>query len=300
MRHPLTLAALLAVALAQAGCIEQEEHWTLNPDGSGKVALEHRTLLTIVRSEPGPTVLERARRKVRDILAKAEGVDVWSNVEFEVDEEAWITFRGTAYFRDLNRLRLHLGGLEWNLTRRGDESLVFVFERPRPAAQPFELTLEEALDRVPEQRRSAEQMRSACVQLLPGLTTQSTLELFAEPSRKNGVQVQPDGCFLVEITGRKLIEAFEQIDQQDDAWHAQKLQLAARQGNDDAWEAMLCEHLFGSSEWPSVEVPSTGAPLFDYAAEVERARAGDERLRDSLRIGEVDEPARLEGNGERR
>ena len=73
-------------------------------------------------------------------------------------------------------------------------------------------------------------------------------------------------------------------------WCTLQLQLAARQGRSEYLDTVICEQLFGSSEWPSVDVPLTGRPLFDYAAEVEQARASYDHLRASLGIGDLELP----------
>src|SRR3954447_13745848 len=127
------VAAAGLVCLLLTGCIQSEQIFTLNPDGSGKVAI---TLVAPFNpfeaalgggGPPGgkkPSLADKKRAFVDKLLSTAKGVDAWKDVSAEYTPEGLLKFQGTAYFKDMRQLKTDPGsGAPAKLERGPDGSL---------------------------------------------------------------------------------------------------------------------------------------------------------------------------------
>src|SRR4029077_13219990 len=121
------------VCLLLTGCVQCEQIFTLNPDGSGKVAI---TLVMPLNpfeqalgggGAPGGKKLSLAEKKrafVDKFLSTAQGVEAWKDVSAEYTPEGLLKFQGTAYFKDMQQLKVDpASGSPAKLERRPDGSL---------------------------------------------------------------------------------------------------------------------------------------------------------------------------------
>src|SRR5262245_31046934 len=109
--HYSKLCRLIMLAMScslVSGCFEDtKQEFTLNPDGSGKMVLESSFVPAseaISEETEGESGL---REIVRDILTKSDGIEAWRDVSFSEQKDGAFSFRGTAYFPDLSRVKLH-------------------------------------------------------------------------------------------------------------------------------------------------------------------------------------------------
>lgn len=89
-----TAALLLALTLS-LGCQARYEY-TLNPDGSGRLTFSH----------DAPEAGFKAFRDAESALTGAAGIAGWEDVSIQDRGPAGHTFKGTAYFGDVNKFRL--------------------------------------------------------------------------------------------------------------------------------------------------------------------------------------------------
>ena len=90
-------ALLLALAcLSTTGCLEIDDHWVLNPDGSGK--LVRRVLVGELPGGKTPANLESTARKE---MAKTTGVAAWGPLKVS-RTKAGVELTASAYFKQLN------------------------------------------------------------------------------------------------------------------------------------------------------------------------------------------------------
>jgi hypothetical protein len=99
------LPFVASLCLAAAGCIDLEQEITLNPDGSGKVAVRWVAAPMELGTAKGPEA--RAKDLLKDEVTKCEGVDTWKDVSCTARNDGKFEFRGTAYFKDFAQLKLH-------------------------------------------------------------------------------------------------------------------------------------------------------------------------------------------------
>ena len=76
-------------------------------------------------SNAKPTPPEkRVKKKVSEILKTSKGIDAWKDVSCQVGDNGEITFKGTAYFPDYNKMEI--GGNMNNSRKTGKWSEIFV------------------------------------------------------------------------------------------------------------------------------------------------------------------------------
>src|SRR5258706_3042028 len=91
----------VALALLLAGCLDLDNEFMLNPDGSGKVKIKCISApvsFNLTDKKPPEEVL---KTNVRQTLEQSEGVDAWSDVVAAIRDDGKMSFSGTAYFKDI-------------------------------------------------------------------------------------------------------------------------------------------------------------------------------------------------------
>ncbi len=107
-------AARVLPLLALAGCLDYEQQVVLYPDGSGKIVRrlavkrDARNLLRALSKEkaaPSDPVAEFA--DLSRLKEDSRGIAAWAPVE-RASKDGWDSATVTAYFEDVNQVRLHL------------------------------------------------------------------------------------------------------------------------------------------------------------------------------------------------
>ncbi len=149
-------------ALFLAACIDVDETYTLNPDGSGKVSF------TLVYKPMNPFEKEKdparqLKKAVQEEMDKAQGVDAWKDISYERLEDGRFKIQATAYFKDLTQLKLHKGGAKMPpLTATIDQGVLKIQIQPQEreeAAKPEPLSDEEVAKRVKEAKSTSRPSR---------------------------------------------------------------------------------------------------------------------------------------------
>jgi len=102
MLSPRFALPVLACLLL-SGCLDVDNEWTLNPDGSGKV--HHR----VVFNEKGFFSFgagKSPREFARELLEQSEGIEAWSDLSYSKTDEGHLRFEGVAYFPDASAVRM--------------------------------------------------------------------------------------------------------------------------------------------------------------------------------------------------
>ena len=99
---------LIVTCLAIAGCVEEKSEFTINPDGSGKVVYEAAVQpmdFGMMGEKPDPQAM--LKQTVQQILTQSSGVDAWKDVTSKLTDDGKMYFKGTAYFPDISKLKIH-------------------------------------------------------------------------------------------------------------------------------------------------------------------------------------------------
>lgn len=131
----ISLKALLTILciIFLSGCIEIEDTYIINPDGSGKVTRHMKIEPVHVKGGASPDRPEKFMRYlVRKELEQAEGIEVWKDVSWELLDDGRISISATGYFPDIEEVSFYNNGYSYlNLNP--------VLEKTKPGRYKFRL-----------------------------------------------------------------------------------------------------------------------------------------------------------------
>ena len=113
----LRFALPVLACLLLSGCLDVDNEWTLNPDGSGKV--QHR----VVFNEKALFSLgsgKSPRAFARELLEQSEGIEAWSDLSYGKTNEGYLRFEGVGYFPDASAVRLKHEVVKTRFRREGE------------------------------------------------------------------------------------------------------------------------------------------------------------------------------------
>jgi hypothetical protein len=273
-----TLGAIF-LAFGLAGCIDLDEAFQINPDGSGKVVV--RMVFTPFRLDFGPekdpSSEDQLKDAARDEIEKAKGVEAWSDVAWTRRPDGKAEFKGTAYFKDLAALKLHtqgLSGFPGTLTLKKTPAGGFTLEaapEEKPEAPPA-LSDAEVKKKLAEERAQYQQSKAFLQGMLAELKVRAS---FTFPGAVEGA-----ACFRkagastaqLSLEGKALLKAFDDLMMNDALLEAQIRARGDLKGAPPP-DAGFFQALFGEKGPPQVSTAAGAVPLFDWAKEVAAAKA---------------------------
>jgi len=141
-----TLFLLTIIFLSGCGDIKiplkQNDELTLNADGSGKITREIDFLILNIEGPNSPARMQRIeqgyieteidrdpyKRQVKAILDESKEIDTWQNVSYNAPESNQLNFKGTAFFSDINSLKLAYFMFPYGAIKRTDEQTTIVLK----------------------------------------------------------------------------------------------------------------------------------------------------------------------------
>jgi len=278
------LLPLVLTILFLAGCIDTDDTFTINPDGSGKVI--HKALIPSdsMQFNLGEELSEEEKfqNAVKDELTKAKGVDAWKDVTFAKEGES-IRFEGTAYFKNINKLKFHNSGVTvgmYNDLKFSEDSGYMTIEimsdkskkDEKEVAVDTPLTEEEVLAKIEEQRAEYAKSRLMLAGLMQAVHRKRRFYLPGTSVEVSNFQKESDGSFLNDFQGSKMIEIMDAKINDDDYMRKEieegRNVMKDGPGGDD----QMNELIFTNRGPVRIEVEHRNQILFDYEAEVALAR----------------------------
>lgn len=277
-------SALLAIVLgvAFAGCLESDENYTLNPDGRGKVAIaatiSDPASMFGADEDEKPDPKQKVSEFVQDILENSTGVETWKDISCRVLADGRIEFKGIAYFRDLNELKIHQVSSSNTFIRQenpdGTWSIVLKQDdeenQEDSAAAPENLSEEEIVSRVDSLRSQYEVGRSMMGPILEGITQRYVFTVPGTPSEYSTFTRLPKGGYEYVMSGRKVLALMDSISSSDAFWR-QAVIAGGSSGISPDRQKELTRMMFGEEGIPMLKMKG-GAPLFNYDAEMKAAK----------------------------
>ncbi|MCX5637722.1 MAG: hypothetical protein NTX52_08540, partial [Planctomycetota bacterium] len=316
---------LLIIAFATiVGCIETKDEFTVNPDGSGKVIHEITFPVNLgagFQAMGGGAPPEMGDGKppsgmtgnkpsdpqaqlkdsVREILGKSSGVDAWKDVSYKITDDGKMYFKGTAYFPDINNLKIYSAGFESNMmqlsfTRNGlGEVTIEIKGQEQPAAQkppPAPAVSEAQLDELVRQRRvQYEQSRAMIQGFFSGLKIEAILHLPGQIKEVSNFERIDDRTVRVAFDGAKMLQIMDRM-MQDNAWLKEQIRAGKDPTSAGPNDLEANELLFGQRAPIRVVVGQGAKQLFDYGNEVTAAQANYKNMLGELNLGGVVSPGR--------
>jgi hypothetical protein len=268
------LSLLVPLALAAAGCIDLEQEFTLNPDGSGKVAVRWIGAPPMIMGGEKKSTEAQARSMLKDEVMKAEGVDAWKDVSCVARDDGKFEFKGTAYFKDFSKLKLHNGGFKLVSIRASKDAagnLVLVNEPDKKGEPSKPLSDTEAATLLKEQRAQYQQMKPLLDTMVGALKVSATVRLPGRVGEASAFKKVDDTTVRLAFDGKAFLKGFDEL-VMNDAWMLQQLKKGAGFEGATPDDEVIREKLFGDKG--PIRAATTGAlkTLFDYEGEAAPAR----------------------------
>jgi hypothetical protein len=263
-----------------SGCIEDtKQEFTLNPDGSGKMLVESTFIPpSEALRDDEPSEETAVQEAVRDLLTRSDGIEAWSDVSFSELKDGSFFFRGTAYFPDLSRVKLHeLGALRFSLQRDSANNLVLA-EAGRPAAHSkwdlpgagFE-SLNEPLtaESIRRDRRRFKASQPMLLAMFGNLKQELTFHVPGVVRRSSNFETGTPGALRVCFNGERTIHALEEMISDDKVMQSFSTNTPAQ--SELAAILVLNEKVYGERSTIQASIRPGNKPAFDYRAEVTAA-----------------------------
>ena len=306
MRTVLLTAVALAAATLVAGCIETKQDVTLNPDRSGKVRVElvmsDMPFSMTPQNEP-PDPQMTAKRVAKSVLDGSKGIETWSDVAVERTEDSRTRFTGTAYFKDFTAMHLEAGKMQGVTLEKTDDGGMLLRLQPQqqpdaapggretgtPPAEPEpkpEMSEQEMQQRLAAERAKWQQMKPMMAMTIGKMRMDATFRLPGKLVEVKGFQKTPDGGVQFVFDGAKVLEVIDKL-MADDAYVKENM-LAGKGGmgqrprGDEA-----LKQLFGTSGPLVAKTEGPAEAQFDYAAEVQAAKAAYPAMIQRLGLDQV-------------
>jgi hypothetical protein len=262
VRAPLCALAL-SLLLLSTGCLEVEDQWVINPDGSGKVT--RRAVFASI----GKTPQEWLAKAADD--SNIEGIEVWGALEATQREDGQIELVATGYFQDVAKVKLPPGGLRprWTPAKDGSavlDLLVKPDKKPKLAAplgkpEPKDPTLGESGWKV---------FRSS-LEIIRDVKLRTHVRVGGKASPSPGLRAREKG-FEVRVDCARVLKALDEL-LQDPKFVSQPISAL------DFDHPEFCAKVLGTRGPLRLQVTQATQPLFDYRTEVAAAKAALPALR---------------------
>ena len=264
-----------------AGCLETEEEYTLNPDGSGKVTIKAiMRSVDMMGSQKAGTEREM-KSAVKKILGESKGVEAWKDVSYKRLDDGRIYFEGTAYFADVSKLKLKFGDTSRDMLTPsfkkgpGGETL-FELEggegtKSSRKDPPEKLTDEDVDREIKAARAQYQQMKPMMSAFFKDLKVKNRYHLPGTPEKVSNFKKAADGALEVILEGEKLLKAFDKR-LTDDDWCKKQVKAGRNLLEEEGISSELNEDIFGEKGPVQAVLKGELKPLFDYKTEVEAAK----------------------------
>jgi len=272
MRYVFKLSVLAVLAVAAGGCLEEKSEYFLNPDGSGKVIYESYILsmdMGMGMAAPAQDPNAKVAETLQTITTQSKGVDAWKNVSCNAASDGRIHFKGTAYFRDINKLAIQNKMLKFPMKRNEGGQIVIAFDTENTEQFggeeiPANLSDEEIEKRIEKSKAEYNQSRMMVAAFMPSLKLEAILHLPGTIAEASNFERIDDKTVRVAIEGQKLLAVMDAI-MNDDQLLREQLKAGKKMTDDDA---MMNEKLFGQKAPVQVVVNPASENVFDYEAEL--------------------------------
>jgi hypothetical protein len=288
---PLTLA-LLSAAVLTAGCLETKQDVTLNPDRSGKMRVElvmSDLPFSMAPQQDAPDPQVTAKRFAKSVLDGSKGVETWSDVAIERTEDNRNRFTGTAYFPDFLAMQLQAGKMQGITIEKTPDGGMLLRLQPQqkpgatpggreigtPPAEPQpepQMTEQEMQQRLAAERAKWQQMKPMMAMTIGKMRMEAVFRLPGKLAEVKGFQKTPDGGVQFVFDGAKVLEVIDKL-MADNAYVKENMMAGKGGMGQPPLGDEALEQLFGTAGPLVAKTTGPAEAQFDYAAEVQAAKA---------------------------
>jgi hypothetical protein len=279
--------ALASLAATLTGCLNQEQTFHLNPDGSGKLELAMSVDTSMMGAlGGGGASKDMGKEVVLQLLRGTQGIDTWADLTYETAADGKTKVAGSAFFKDINKLQMsggeQTGGASAGTltsTREGDAWTVAVGlaggDSAPAAPSGAKLSAEQIQSAMQQAKAQWEASKSLVAPMVEGAKITTTLKAGGTIKNAIGFVKSDDQTASMSFGGAKVIGAIDAM------MNDPKVMEEALAGGDamgvlrdqKRLQEAIMESLTDGKGLPKVEL-TPGQPVIDYDAEVAKAKAG--------------------------
>jgi hypothetical protein len=289
MKHLPFLRLLPVAALSLGACVDQDQKFVLNSDGSGKMitnmVLHVNPQQLAGAVEPGGR--DMSRQVILQLIRGTEGVEVWSDVAQEQTPDGKTKIRATAYFPDVNKFTMSAGG--GGKSGSGNPTLVSKMEgsdwiveigtphqgnaAPSSGAAKSPEEIQSVVQQAQQQWQAT---KGFLVPMMQEAKMRTSVVIGGTVKSAVGFTKEAGNTALMQFNGPKIVDAIDKM-----VMDPKVVEEAMARGGDmmsvlrdeKRMQKVIMESITDGKGMPRI-VATAGAPAFDYKAEVEKARAG--------------------------
>jgi hypothetical protein len=278
MRKSTALVAVLALALA--GCVDLYVEYTINPDGSGMVKIRCISSPVSFNLSEKKSPEEIMKANVRETLEQSAGVDAWSDVQAAIRDDGKMSFTGTAYFKDIEQLKLKVMGvssqvpeLVYRKEKDGTVSVEVTGEKKeqKAAEPPGNLNEDQIKVRMREERAKYQQGKPILEVFLKDVKFRNRVNLPGAVGEAHNFKKVGPSAVEVSFDGNTLLKVLDGLIL-DDAYVRKSIEEGRDLKPGTESDTVFMEKLFGENAPIKAVTKGPLKPAFDYEAEAAPAR----------------------------
>ncbi|MHC4871714.1 MAG: hypothetical protein ACYTFY_07705 [Planctomycetota bacterium] len=295
----------LFLTLFITGCLNLNQEFTINSDGSGKLRYVSKMKSDFTLNSDTETPEDKAKASVKRILEKSEGIAAWKDVSYKVLDSGKILFSGTAYFKDFKKLKIDSSvssDIKPVFEKRDDGTIRLALVSSKEAkgdeGLADELSEAEINKRLIAEKAKFKQSLLMMNMFLPEFKTTMTFNLPGKVRKAVNFSKVPDNEKSVTITydGKKLLKVLTDIGEDDNFWREAAAYGISYQKSGPPF-IELNARMFGFRSVPEAIADADDQMLFNYKREVKEAQAGYAKMLTSLGFGSSVALPAAEGDG---
>src|ERR1041385_4183121 len=281
-----------------SGCIDMEEDYTVNPDGSGKVVrvatMDLNGGLGALAGLGGPAAKQPSAKEkeemkkgvVAGMLQNSPGIEAWKDVTAETLPDGRIKFKGTGYFKSISAVGGAAGGMAgggqgggsgFTLTKGPNDTLVLEMKDPEGAlptggkkSDGAKKTGKEIDAQIKKERDEFAAGKALMGGMFAKLKIKQSFHLPGIVTEANNLKNEA-GAVSLSIEGPKLIQALDTM-MADDKFMRLQVQAESDPAAKEQATAMSMEKMFGQKGPVRAVASGPFTAQFDYEAEAGEAR----------------------------
>jgi len=280
----LSLASVMLV-----GCFDTRQEIILNSDGRGKAIIESTFAQTDLLSVTENTSLRdrSANHYVRGLLEESSGIEAWRDVSITEMEDGRISFRGTAYFRDLSLLKsafCSMTKFKFAKDKNGLITLTLAPDTSNPRSSAAASYDHLTPDTIGHQRKLFRAAKPMLTAMLSSMKCETTFRFAGRITRVSNFEQRSPQELRHRFDGERVLDALEQL--LSPAFSNQV--FAAISSTNATTSNFLVNEILHGQRGPIMAVIAPGeAMAFDYDAEVAASRESFRPVAKSLGLDET-------------
>ncbi len=282
------------------GCIESEQTFYINPDGSGKVLVRSsfQTMNFITdNSDKKKQSVEKLKKEIKKILENSKGIEAWKNVSYKYTDEGKIKFKGIAYFKDINKLAIKDASLlRLTFKKNKKRNIIITIKGEKKKKKNIQekvkkrLSEKEIKAEILKEKASYKKMQPMMTMIFSTMKLQYLINLPGKVLKTVNLTKKSPNKVYLNFSGDKLLQVINKL-VEDDKWWRKQVTGGKNFKKDNPFDDKEVNRMLYGEKGPiQVIVSKKTKSLFNYKKEVKQAKKEYIKILKSLEIEDFASP----------